>query len=88
MTRELRPRFTVSEFREAGVALPDSLAGDQPARIIRLEADDGPQWWLTCHNFYVITRYNHSHLYAMAVQELAGELAKELETVTESGAGE
>ncbi|MFL1404120.1 lytic murein transglycosylase B [Marinobacter sp. M1N3S26] len=88
MTRELRPRFTVSEFREAGVPLPDSLAGDEPARIIRLEGDDGPQWWLTCHNFYVVTRYNHSHLYAMAVQELAGELAKELETVAESGVGE
>ena len=78
LSRELRPRFTVSDFREAGIPVPERLAGNEPARIIRLEAADGPQWWLTCHNFYVITRYNHSHLYAMAVNELSQALAREL----------
>lgn len=87
MSGELRPRFTVSDFRVAGVDLPATLAADEPARIIRVEGDDGPQWWLTCHNFYVITRYNHSHLYAMAVNELSGDLAQGLAAALEAGAG-
>ncbi|MFC4259406.1 lytic murein transglycosylase B [Marinobacter lacisalsi] len=87
MTRELKPRFTVSDFRSAGVKVPGSVAGNEPARVIRLEGQDGPQWWLTFHNFYVITRYNHSHLYAMAVQELAGELEQGLAGAADSGVG-
>lgn len=35
MTQELKPRFTVSDFRNAGVEVPESLEGDVPARIIR-----------------------------------------------------
>lgn len=88
MTGELRPQFTVSDFRAAGVSVPDTVVDDEPARAIRLEAEDGPQWWLTYHNFYVITRYNHSYLYAMAVQELAGELAQGTQGAEDQGAGE
>ena len=36
-----------------------------------LDTDAGPEYWLGLHNFYVITRYNRSLLYAMAVNDLA-----------------
>ena len=38
---------------------------------MRLEEEDGDSYWLTFENFYVITRYNRSPLYAMAVFELS-----------------
>lgn len=41
------------------------------ATLVTLEGDAGPEYWLGYRNFYVITRYNHSPMYAMAVYQLA-----------------
>ena len=41
------------------------------ASLIKLNTYDGDELWLGGHNFYVITRYNHSTHYAMAVHQLA-----------------
>ncbi|MCK7543909.1 lytic murein transglycosylase B [Marinobacter bryozoorum] len=71
---ELKPRFTVSDYHAAGLDLPAGIAEGEPARAVRVEGPDGVRWWLTYHNFYVITRYNHSHLYALAVNEMAEQL--------------
>ncbi|WP_228257412.1 lytic murein transglycosylase B [Marinobacter sp. NP-4(2019)] len=76
LTRELKPQLTVTDYREAGLS-PKQVSGeDAAARAILLQGADGPELWLTYHNFFVITRYNHSHLYAMAVLQLADELNK------------
>jgi membrane-bound lytic murein transglycosylase B len=45
--------------------------GNEPVRLLRLSANDGDEYWLGYQNFYVITRYNHSTHYAMAVHQLA-----------------
>lgn len=44
---------------------------DRPAALIALEGEAGPLYYLGYNNFYVITRYNHSKNYAMAVYQLA-----------------
>jgi membrane-bound lytic murein transglycosylase B len=53
--------------RNAGPALPP----DAPVTLIALKLQDGERHVLGLHNFYVITRYNHSELYAMAAWELS-----------------
>lgn len=78
LTRELKPRLTVSDYRSAGLEPEVAVADEATARAILLDGPGGEELWLTYHNFYVITRYNHSHLYAMAVFELAAELARGL----------
>lgn len=70
----LQPQFTLDDFRKTGLQPAASLGDNAPARLLRLVAEDGEQWWLTYHNFYVITRYNHSSMYAMAVYELSQAL--------------
>ncbi len=55
-----------------GTAVPESvLAADTRLSLVVLEQADGKEYWAALPNFYAITRYNHSPLYAMAVWQLA-----------------
>ena len=68
------PRFDTAELRKAGVNIPDDLYDDLKGSLIQLDAGAGPEYWVAWHNFYVITRYNHSILYAMAAYQLSREI--------------
>lgn len=79
LTKGLKPTLTVADYREAGLSVPADIAADASARVLRLKGEGEHELWLTYHNFYVITRYNHSHLYAMAVYQLAQALKTDAE---------
>ncbi len=63
---------SVDPQRVSTLGLP--LAGEAPVSVMRLEGADGDEHWVGHQNFYSITRYNHSALYAMAVSQLSEEL--------------
>lgn len=75
--KKLKPVDSLADLSAAGVAIPERYKLDQQGKLLALKAAAGTEFWLTLHNFYVITRYNHSHLYAMAVFQLASELEAE-----------
>lgn len=74
LTNGLKPSLQAGDYRKAGLPVPEAVDDDLPARALRLRAENEHELWLTYRNFYVITRYNHSHLYAMAVHQLATAL--------------
>lgn len=68
-----RPYTTIGELRAAGIT-PETgpeLADDAPATFLALDAGDREVYWIGLHNLFVITEYNHSALYALAVFQLA-----------------
>jgi membrane-bound lytic murein transglycosylase B len=48
--------------------------GSDPVGLLMLEEAEGPSYWLAFGNWYVLTRYNRSRLYATAVWQLAQAL--------------
>jgi len=66
---------TVGSLTAKGVRFDTELDASAPTQLIGFEGDDGDEYWVGFKNFYVITRYNRSAMYAMAVYQLAAELA-------------
>lgn len=75
LNQSLRPEHSLQILQQAGLQpAEDGLSPELMATAMLLEGDDGDEYWIGMHNFYVITRYNHSRLYAMAVFQLAEEI--------------
>ena len=67
----LELRHTVGELRERGLRGGAGLAADAKAALYRMENVDAVEYWLGLHDFRVITRYNRSAMYALAVLQLS-----------------
>ncbi len=76
--RKLALSETVGSLHAKGVSFESSMPEDTPALLIAADDADGVHWRVGYNNFYVITRYNHSALYAMAVYELASAVRQRI----------
>ncbi len=65
---------TLASVREAGYEITTDLPDDTPVTLLSLEGDDEQEYWVGYHNFRVITRYNRSVMYALAVHQLGREI--------------
>lgn len=72
--QKLKPVYSVAQLQDNGYQPSEKVDAEQLATVMRLKGDDGIEYWLGLKNFYVITRYNHSKLYAMAVYQLSEAL--------------
>ena len=62
---------TVGELRKRGAVVPNEIGDGENAALFTMELAQGREYWLARHDFYVITRYNRSALYALAVLQLS-----------------
>ncbi|NOQ89724.1 MAG: lytic murein transglycosylase B [Gammaproteobacteria bacterium] len=75
----LKPYASIGQLTKQGVKINRSLIkpelkNEQLASLLKFEGKKGEEYWIGLKNFYVITRYNHSELYAMAVFQLSEKL--------------
>ena len=72
----IKPHTSIQSLQRQGVQPDNTLPKKAKGALIELEQKDGNEYWIGLNNFYVITRYNHSPLYAMAVYQLGQEIRK------------
>jgi membrane-bound lytic murein transglycosylase B len=67
----LDPVYPLAVLAQRGYRPQPGQPVDKGATLVTFDGDAGKEYWLGYRNFYVITRYNHSPMYAMAVHQLA-----------------
>ncbi|MEQ8205773.1 MAG: lytic murein transglycosylase B [Woeseia sp.] len=74
----LKTTDTVTSLKKSGVQFATSLDDNASSALLKLDGDNGDEYWVGFHNFFVITRYNRSVMYALAVHQLGQEIALEV----------
>ena len=77
----VKPTLTLAQLADLGFTpvsnTNGAIDGNVKAIPLRLQGQAGVEFWLGLQNYYTITRYNHSFRYAMAVTQLAEQIAEE-----------
>ena len=66
-----QPVYTLGDLAARGYRPLQPVPAGTTATPVTLQASDGKQYWLGFRNYYAITRYNNSKMYAMAVYQLS-----------------
>jgi len=75
----LKPKETVASLSSQGVLFATEMPADHTSQLITFEGEPDNEYWVGFHNFFVITRYNRSVMYALAVHQLGQEIALEVD---------
>ena len=71
LDEKLQLNISGSDLKKYGIVVNSDFDDVESLKLFEFKLADGSEYWLAQNNFYVITRYNHSKLYAMAVYQLA-----------------
>ncbi len=71
----LKASETVGSLSRQGVLFATELSAESKAQLLSYEGTDGMEYWVAFHNFFVITKYNRSVMYALAAYQLGQEIA-------------
>jgi len=74
LTVGIEPQLTAAQLHELGWSSSLQLDDALKVTAFRFDGADGEEYWLGLPNFYTITRYNRSPMYAMAVYQLSQAL--------------
>ena len=74
----LSAKDTVASLSKKGVVFATNLPDDSASQLLSYEGDKGTELWVGFHNFFVITKYNRSVMYALAAYQLGQEIASKI----------
>lgn len=69
-----KPQVNIAKLKSLNVHPSKAMPKNTKAILLKFKAEKRPEFWLGFHNFYVITRYNRSPLYAMAAYQLSKKI--------------
>jgi membrane-bound lytic murein transglycosylase B len=83
LTKKLKPVWSLEALKAQGITPQTEvhMPGDTKVVFMVFEGEKGTEYWLGFNNFYVITKYNSSRYYAMAVYQLSQEILKEKQSL-------
>ena len=75
LNRKMKPWLSISDLDERGVRVGGFMPREEKFALFDFQHEDGRRkTWAGYHNFFVITRYNTSRRYAMAVHQLGQQV--------------
>lgn len=88
LNKDLKLQHNWQQLLAQGVTLDNQQTGQlspqSKAKLLQFELATGYEYWVGLHNFYVISRYNHSPLYAMAVYQLSQQIKQKVQQQIQS----
>ncbi len=76
-----KPKYSLQHYAQLGYEPIKSFSTSDQVTLLEFERETGQEYWFGFNNFYVITRYNHSELYALAVFQLAEAIRAQKESL-------
>jgi membrane-bound lytic murein transglycosylase B len=77
LSKGLKPEMAWVDLQAMGVDAVQLIKPAEKVKLLAYQQQKGDDLWVGLHNFYVITRYNHSRLYGMAVYQLSRAIYKQ-----------
>lgn len=78
LNNTLKPDLRLAELESLDLKISVPLALDTKVNVLALKQEQGEELWVGLDNFYCLTRYNQSPLYAMAVFQLSQAIVDKL----------
>ena len=78
LEKGLKPAASIFELPQYGIKPHGDLPAEEgEVALLEFKKDNSNEYWVGLNNFYVITRYNHSSMYAMAVYQLSQQVKQD-----------